>query len=511
MAYTEVIKNFDRIRDYMREFYVYGFKSRDEFTKKSGRSYDDERRRLESWLGDYMQFRRVSEGANSSLIDETGDARSLSDPSDAAATSSSRPGAKTVFLSIDSRISHHNPLYKAWKAKSFTDGDITLHFILMDILACSDEPMALADIARAVDEYLGAFDDPATFDESTIRKKLKEYEAEGIVIKEKQGRSVRYRRSEMSPAVSADVLDFFSEVAPCGVIGSFLLDKKDSYEEVPCIQTDHESLSAEPTGSGAAQRNPAAQQPPQNKSEACKEIPGRQFGHKEVFAFKHHYINSALDSEILCRILDAMHDQRSVRITVATRRKDKTIEDCVIPVRVMISAQSGRQYMMAYTPHFDRITPFRIDNILSVEAGDVSPEFERARASFAEMEKHMWGVSTEGRAGAPARQAAQTSPVSSSSTEDRAVAKLEHVEFTVRYRDDELHIRDRLEREKRCGRVERLDKNTSRFSADVYDAGEMIPWIRTFICRITDIHFSDNETEAQFKQDIEEMYKLYGV
>ncbi len=34
MAYSELIKNFERIRDYMREFYVYGFKSRDEFTKK---------------------------------------------------------------------------------------------------------------------------------------------------------------------------------------------------------------------------------------------------------------------------------------------------------------------------------------------------------------------------------------------------------------------------------------------------------------------------------------------
>ena len=47
MAYSELVKNFNRIRDYMREFDVYGFKSRDEFSKKSARSYDDERR-LES-------------------------------------------------------------------------------------------------------------------------------------------------------------------------------------------------------------------------------------------------------------------------------------------------------------------------------------------------------------------------------------------------------------------------------------------------------------------------------
>ena len=88
MAYSELVKNFSHVREYMKEFYVYGFKSRDEFNKKSGRAYDDERRRIESWLGDYMQFRQTA-------------------------------GGKNVFLSIDSRISRHNPLYKAWKAKSF--------------------------------------------------------------------------------------------------------------------------------------------------------------------------------------------------------------------------------------------------------------------------------------------------------------------------------------------------------------------------------------------------------
>ena len=115
MAYSELIKNFERIRDYMREFYVYGFKSRDEFTKKSARSYDDERRRVESWLGDYMRFRQTADG-------------------------------KKVFLSIDSRISHHNPLYKAWKAKSFTDGDITLHFLIFDVLSGPDIALPLSGI-----------------------------------------------------------------------------------------------------------------------------------------------------------------------------------------------------------------------------------------------------------------------------------------------------------------------------------------------------------------------------
>ena len=62
MAYSELIKNFNRIRTYLRSFYVYGFRHRDEFTQKSARSYDNERRRLESWLGEYMSFGQDEEG-----------------------------------------------------------------------------------------------------------------------------------------------------------------------------------------------------------------------------------------------------------------------------------------------------------------------------------------------------------------------------------------------------------------------------------------------------------------
>ncbi len=38
MAYNELIKNFNIIRDYIRDFYVYGFDSRDEYSRKSKRT-----------------------------------------------------------------------------------------------------------------------------------------------------------------------------------------------------------------------------------------------------------------------------------------------------------------------------------------------------------------------------------------------------------------------------------------------------------------------------------------
>lgn len=253
MAYSELVKNFNKIRDYMREFYVYGFKSRDEYTKKSARSYDDERRRMESWLGDYMRFRQTPDGKN-------------------------------VFISIDSRVSRHNPLYKAWKTKSFTDGDITLHFVLFDILSSPDVSLSLNEITDKIDDYLCDFAEPKVFDESTVRKKLKEYVAEGLILSEKQGKTVTYRRVEDVQMCDLDVLDFFSEVLPCGVIGSFLLDKTDSCN-------DH-------------------------------------------FAFKHHYITGAMDSEILCSLFIAMREKRHITLETINRHKDRISENHVIPLRI---------------------------------------------------------------------------------------------------------------------------------------------------------------------------------
>ena len=406
MAYTELVKNFNRIRDYMREFYIYGFKSRDEYTKKSARSYDDERRRLASWLGEYMQFRQTTEGKN-------------------------------VFLSIDSRMLHHNPLYKAWKTKSFTDGDITLHFILMDIFA-TGEALTVSDISERIDDYLAAFAKPRLFDESTIRKKLKEYVGEGLLEKKKQGKTMYYRKAPDLAFYDTDVLDFFSEIAPCGVIGSFLLDKGKRQEE--------------------------------------------------NFAFKHHYITGAIDSEIVSQLFQAMHENRMVCMRVVNR-KETVSEIKVLPLQIFISVQNGRQYVMAYEQKHKQISSFRIDNIVKITPGNTSDRLEELRGQLEKMKSHMWGVSTQSRSG----------------------MRMEMVTFTVRYGYGEQHIHQRLEREKRCGYVEKIDDHTSRFYAEVYDASELIPWIRTFLCRITEIHFSNAVLEAQFRRDIENMYRLYEV
>lgn len=409
MAYAELIKNFGRIRDYMREFYVYGFKSREAYDQKSGRSYDNERRRIASYLSGYMQFRRA-------------------------------PNGKTVFLSIDSRAVPHNPLYQALKAKSFTSGDITLHFILLDLLYSPNISLTLHEITERIDaDYLSHFHDPLLFDESTIRKKLKEYGAAGLITKRTHGRQVLYSRADAVewPEFS-DALHFFSEVAPCGAVGSFLLDQYQTAEG--------------------------------------------------ILSFKHHYITHALDSEVLCQVLDAISQQRRITMANHSRRADADRVLELTPLRVFASVQNGRQYVLGYDPVLRQIKSYRLDYIRAINPGVPAPDFDGLRAKLDRMRRHMWGVV----AGKDER-------------------KTEHVAFTIWIGAGEEHIARRLQREKRCGTVERLDHQTCRFTADVYDTNEMVPWIRTFLCRILQMNFSNRTVENQFKADLEAMYQLYEI
>ena len=226
MAYSELIKNFSRIRVYLRSFYVYGFRHRNEFTQKSARSYDNERRRVESWLGEYMSFGQDAEG-------------------------------RRVFLSVDSRAIQENPLYRAFRTKSFTDRDITLHFHILDILKVMGG-LSITEIMDQLSDRLSEFENDELPDESTIRKKLREYTSLGLIETAKRGRETIYMLSEDHIDLTSwgAAAAFFSEAAPLGVVGSFLQDR----------------------------------------------LPEKF----RKFRFKHHYILNALDSEILYELFTAI-------------------------------------------------------------------------------------------------------------------------------------------------------------------------------------------------------------
>ncbi len=312
--YSELIKKFDKIREYMHDFYIYGFMSREDFNQKSLRTYDNERRRIESYLSEYMEFRNDNNGKN-------------------------------VFVSVDSSEIKGNPLYRAFKAKSFTKYDITLDFIILDILY-EEGSMYTCDeiIDKIINEYLSMFENPEIPDISTVRQKLNEYNNEGILNSTKSGRKVYYGLNRNGIELNSDILQYFSEVSPLGVVGSYLLDK---------CEYDNEMLR-----------------------------------------FKHHYIMHALESEIVYDLLDAIHNKQYAIIENNISTKIKYESAVIIPLKFLISVQGGRRYIAAYNEKSKSIKTYRLDYIISVKKLNKCEEFDGYLKHLNDDLSKMWGVST---------------------------------------------------------------------------------------------------------------------
>ena len=192
--FQELIKSFPKTREYVRDFFVYGFKTRQEFTEKSPRTYDNERRRLESWLAPYVQKDYVPNGAN-------------------------------ISLAIDSSLLDTNPLFRVWKTKSFTDNDITLHFLILDLLQDGQARTAEEITDSLLSEY------EALFDIQTVRRKCNAYGKEGLLTKKKAGKAVVFSLDSRlalwlrSTEQAMDALCFYQMAESFGIIGNEILEQ----------------------------------------------------------------------------------------------------------------------------------------------------------------------------------------------------------------------------------------------------------------------------------------------
>ena len=199
--FKELIQSFAKSREYVRDFFVYGFKTREEFTGKSGRTYDNERRRIESWLSGFIRKDYTAKGKN-------------------------------ISLAIDSNLLDTNPLYRVWKTKSFTDNDILLHFYLLDYL---DEVKGQT-IEEITDGMLERYQ--LLLEPQMVRRKCNEYEKQGLFWKKKQGRELLYGKcSDFHHEIQKfpgllDAIKLEHLISPFGVVGITILDTLSEHNQL---------------------------------------------------------------------------------------------------------------------------------------------------------------------------------------------------------------------------------------------------------------------------------------
>ena len=410
-GFSELIKNFDKTREYVRDFFIYGCKVRSDFDKKSVRTYDDEKRRVESWMQGYMRYDDSVKGRH-------------------------------VSISVDSGHISENPLYNAYYSKSFTDNDIKLHFLLTDILQ-DGKSRTLRELTDTLNsEYEQLFDD------QTVRNKLKEYTDEGIIIAEKQGKTMYYsltgsRADEYINKYKGldDVLKFFSEAPDFDVIGNSIM-----------------------------------------KAVGIK---------NDLFHIKHNYMIHSLEDILVPDILAAIDDKCSITVKKFSWRKDDEFsEEEIIPMQILVSVQTGRRYIAAYVPRRRRFASFRLDRIKQLKMETVCTDYDRLRERYDVNIERCFGVSFGDR------------------NEIGAVNAIK-ITFTVDEKNESFII-DRLEREKRRTVLEKTGDGLYTLTADVFDPNELMHWAKTFIGRIVSIEGGTEKIRLRFYSDIRRMYRMYG-
>lgn len=410
-SFSELIKNFDKTRDYMRDFYIYGFKTRNDFHYKSLRTYDDEKRRIESWLGEFIKY------------------------------SSSKKG-KQIFISCDCGQLNENPLYNAYRCKSFTKNDIQLHFFLLDIIP-EDDFMSLNEIT---DKIINKFN--IYFEPQTIRMKLNEYINEGIIVSKKSGRSLLYAKSGDTlkkflgdnTEEIVDMIKFFSESAPFGIIGNYILK---SLHKV-----------------------------------------------NDIFMIKHNFIVHTLEDNILLSLCSAIDEKRFIELENYGKSHKKTLITG-IPVKILVSTQTGRRYVIIYCSSCRRFMSLRLDYIKKVKILDISPKYDYYKEKYEKNSVNCWGTSFG---------------------QKRSREGIEYVKMTLFINEEkERFILERLRREGRTGTIVKINKNVFQYYGEFFDVSELSPWIKTFIGRIIDFETNNTALKQRFYGDIRNMHRIYKI
>ena len=159
----------------------------------------------------------------------------------------------------------------------------------------------------------------------------------------------------------------------------------------------------------------------------------------------------------------------------------------VFPVKIYVSTQNGRAYLACFKRNKDSLLFLRVDTMQNVVVKDSCEEevYEAFEKNYENRKQYLWGVETGD------------------------TKKVSHVEMTVFVGQDEGYMLQRLEREKRNGHIEQVSETQYKYVVDTYNAMELLPWIRTFTGRITNLESSNQLLKEKFEEDMKQMYAMY--
>ncbi|WP_186841473.1 helix-turn-helix transcriptional regulator [Acetobacterium fimetarium] len=488
-AFQNDIKHYDNIRDILRFLYMYGSYSKEELVKnklaKSISSFYDTKQRIENYIdGEFLQKHKSTEKGS---------------------------GKKYRFM-YDPFICPVNYLAETYQNCSYVIGDFIFYFCLMQ--AFTDSEFRQLPYEYVNDAEYGEIDDCMAFNhEFTLNELITTiqlvFDANQELLENCNQVLCNDEQSELiftMPRVRARI----NELTDLGIL---IRTQKDRYRladdifqnfdanELQDIQlmTQYFYNCSVITVPGFYLSSTIAEYSQANFISETDAFFNKQ--ENPVFFYKNHRLQNVIDDDITWAILDAIHNRNVIQYSYRNKSTEsKTFT--VLPIKVVIDLQYGRQYLFAYDYDFKGFNIQRIASISDIKPSKaVTANQKYEFASNAKEYKDIHVLYDE-------QYHAHMKNVWNIARSDSPSTVLIHFCFPADVYEKNL---SRLRSTCHCGTITELRGNKVDYTSTVQCESELVPWIKSFGSFATvDKHMNPNLYD-KMKSDWEEALKLYGT
>lgn len=428
--YNYFIKDFDEIRSILKNICIFGCYGKEQLISMehiSDSKYDKDIRRIKYFIN------------NSNRMENRIQRK------------------KVLGLKYDRYDNIGNFLIKSYKIKTFSPQDINLYFFILQILSREQKELSINEIILIIqDEVLNESNDDG-ISYRMLRDKLEEMEIMGFV-KSNQSSPVKYKLEE-------------------NILQKFTLEEMNQLHQLLYFYRNVTPISVPAYFSQETIKNHLLY------------FQGDDCSSKDIFLFKHIFLQNILNDEIIYIILNAQNNHNKIQFIYNDKTEKKII---AIPLKIILDCHFGRQYIFCYDVDLGKPQTYKINRISKVSALDdkfIPCDYEK----YFELVNKSWSMTQINELDNPMEE----------------TVILVEIDFYID--DNKEYILKQLMSEKRQGIAKKVSENHWLFSIQVISPLEMIPWIRSFgeyaKVRRSEKHDLADRIEADWKEVLIE----YGV
>lgn len=488
-AFQNDIKHYDKIRDILRYLYMYGSSSKEElvekYLSKSISSFYDTKQRIENYIdGEYLQEHKSSEKKSGKKY------RFMYDPFICPVNYLADTYQNCSYV-IDDFIFYFclmqaftDPYFRQKPYDTFSDDfeeiddcmtytqEFTLNELITTLQIIFDTNQELID---TINHISGNTDhSEILFTLPKVRARIQELTDIGILVNTSKD---TYRLSkDIFADFSADELSdirlmvqFFYNCSFLTIPGYYLSSTVSEYAQSYFIEEIDTFFNK--------QENP-------------------------VFFYKNHRLQNVIDDDVTWVILNAIHNTSIIQYKYRT--KSGGVIDCIVlPIKIIIDYQYGRQYFFCYDYSYHTFNLQRISSVSEVKTtsrikapqkyefyeGTISKEtniHKLYNQIYAQYFESVWNIATN----------------------DKKSNVLIHFSFS---KEDYQKQLSRLKSNRHHGTLKELGNGCIDFSATVQNELELVPWIRGYGSHAIVDSKTNPDLAEKIKCDWKEALRQYGV